>query len=128
MATTDLTVNDFQQTIARDGVVVIDWWAAWCAPCQAFAPIYEQVASRYPDVVFAKVDTEAEPELAEAFEIQAIPTLMLFRDGILLFRRPGLLPAEALEELIRQAQALDMDEIRRQILEELDLQDEPSRT
>lgn len=114
MATIDLTESTFEGTIA-DGVVLVDWWASWCGPCRAFAPTYEAVSEQHPDVTFAKIDTEAEQGLAAAADIQSIPTLMLFRDGILLFRQSGALPAAALDDLVGQAQALDMDEVRAQV-------------
>jgi thioredoxin 1 len=115
--TTELTVENFESTVEKDGIVLVDWWAAWCGPCRAFAPIYESVSTRHTDIVFGKVDTEAQPELAAAFGIQAIPTLMIFRDGIPLFAQPGVVPAQALEDLIRQARELDMEEVRRKVAE-----------
>ena len=102
--------------LIKQGIVLLDWWAAWCGPCRAFAPIFEAAATRHPDVTFGKVDTEAEPGLASAFGIRAIPTLMAFRDGVLIFERPGLLPAAALDQLIAQIRALDMDDVRRELV------------
>jgi len=118
-STVDVTTEEFDTIVEANGrIVLLDWWAAWCGPCRAFAPIYEAAAARHPDIVFGKVDTEAEPELASAFEIQSIPTLMVFRDGVLLFAQPGMLPAQALESLVAQVRALDMDDVRRKIAED----------
>lgn len=112
MATTTLTTENFEQTVTRDGLVLVDWWAAWCGPCRMFGPIFETVSENHPDAVFGKVDTEAEQELAGMANITSIPTLMIFRDGVLLYSQPGALPGEALEDLIAQASALDMAEIK----------------
>jgi len=116
MSTIALETNTFSDTV-RQGIVLVDFWAEWCGPCRAFAPVYEAASGRYPDAVFGKVDTEAQPELAAAFEISAIPTLMVFRDGILVFSRPGALPGDALDRLIQEVKKLDMDDVRRQIAE-----------
>jgi thioredoxin 1 len=112
MSSTALTASIFQDTVSRDGIVLVDFWAGWCGPCRAFAPVFEAAAQRHPDIVFGKVDTEAEQELAAAAGIRSIPTLMAFRDGVLVFAQPGALPAEALEELITVVRGLDMDQVR----------------
>ena len=112
MSTTELTRENLDQTLSENGIVLIDWWAAWCGPCRAFAPVYEQVSEKHDDVVFGKVDTEAQQELAAGAQITSIPTVMGFRDGVLLFAQPGVLPAAGLESLIGQLKALDMDEVR----------------
>jgi thioredoxin len=115
MATVTLSKQTFEETISKSGILLIDWWASWCGPCRAFAPIYERIAEKYPEAVFAKIDVDAEPDLAAAFEIRSIPTLMLLRDSVLLFNRPGMLPERALEELVTKASELDMDAIRKEI-------------
>lgn len=116
MATVNLTADTFEQTV-ESGIVLVDWWAAWCGPCRMFAPVFEKASEAHPDITFAKVDTEAEPALSGSAGITSIPTLMIFRDGILIFSQPGALPAPALADLISQARALDMDEVRRQVAE-----------
>lgn len=118
MATVELTQDNFTQTLDDHDLVLVDFWASWCGPCHQFAPIYESVSERYPDVVFGKVDTEAERELAGAFSIMSIPTLMVVRDRVVLFSQPGVLPEEALDDLIAQAQHLDMDDVRSRIAED----------
>jgi thioredoxin 1 len=118
MTTRNLTAQDFNETIEANGIVLVDFWAAWCGPCRAFAPVYDELSEEHPDIVFGKVDTEAVPELAQAFQIMSIPTLMAFRDQVLLYAQPGALPRQALAEIISQVEALDMDEVRRQIAEQ----------
>ena len=115
--TVDLTTATFFLTVKREGIALVDWWASWCGPCRSFAPVYAKVAGRHPDVVFGKVDTEAEGGLASEFQIRAIPTLMVFRDGVLLLSQAGMLPERALEELIERVRALDMDEVQRRMEE-----------
>jgi thioredoxin 1 len=114
MATVEVTEQNFATTI-KEGIVLLDWWAQWCGPCRAFAPIFEAAAERHTDVVFGKVDTDAEPGLSAAFEIRSIPTLMVLREGILLLAKPGLLPAHALDELLQKVRELDMDDVRREL-------------
>lgn len=113
-SSTTVTMKNFDE-LTRQGIVLLDFWASWCGPCRAFAPVFEDAAARHPDIVFGKIDTEAEGELAEAFGIRAIPTLMIWRDGIPVFARPGALPGEALEDLIDQVRKLDMEEVRKKI-------------
>ena len=112
MATVELTAENFNSTVTGDGLVLVDFWAEWCPPCRMFGPVFEKASEKHPDAVFGKVDTEAQPEVAAAFDIASIPTLMIIRDNIMLFNQPGALPANALEELITKAEALDMDEVR----------------
>jgi len=118
MKPAELTAEDFEKTVARDGITLVDFWAPWCGPCRMFAPIFEKVAEAHPEITFAKVNTEEQEELAGSLGISSIPTLMAFRDGVLLFAQPGMVPAPFLENLIEQIQKVDMADVRRKVEEE----------
>lgn len=115
MAIIDLNETTFEETVTANDIVLVDWWASWCGPCRMFAPIFEAAAGKHEDIVFAKVDTEAETELAGMAGIRSIPTLMAFREGVLVFSQAGALPAAALDELVEKVRALDMDEVHREV-------------
>ena len=117
MSTTEITQNNIETILGSNDMVVLDCWASWCGPCRSFAPTYEAASERHPAAVWGKLDTEAQPEVAQAFGIRSIPTVMVFHQGVLLFRQAGALPASALDEIVGKVQALDMDEIRKQIAE-----------
>lgn len=118
MATTELTADNFETIVKDNDIVLIDFWAEWCGPCKQFGPIYEKVSESHDDVVFGKVDTDHEQQLAGSFGIRSIPTLMAFREGIMVFSQPGVLPEASVEDLIRQIRELDMDDVRRQVEEQ----------
>jgi thioredoxin 1 len=118
MASVNVKSAEFEALVAKTGIVLVDFWAEWCGPCRAFGPVYEKLSEKYPEITFAKVDTEAEREIAGAAGITSIPTLMAFRDGILLYREAGALPEGPLQKLIEQVQALNMDEVRAEIAKE----------
>ena len=117
MATKNLTAADFEKTVTENDIVLVDFWAEWCGPCRMFAPTYEKASEQHGDITFAKVDTEDQQALAQSFNIRSIPTLMAFRENVLLYAQPGALPESALEDLIGQIKALDMDEVRKEIAE-----------
>ena len=118
MATVNVTSSEFEALVLKGGITFVDFWAAWCGPCRSFAPVFEKASETYPEITFAKVDTDAESEIAAAANITSVPTLMAFRDGILLFRQPGALPAASFEELIQNIKSADMDSIRAEIAKE----------
>lgn len=120
MAVMELTKENFEEVVTSNGTVIVDYWAPWCGPCRGFAPVFERVAEANPDVVFAKVNTDAEQEIAQHFQIRSIPTLMVFRDQIIVFSQPGALPQNALEQVVEKAKGLDMEEVRKNIAQQPD--------
>jgi len=117
VATVDVTKENFEEIVTKNSIVILDFWAAWCGPCKAFAPAFEAASEKYPDVVFGKINTEEQQELAGHFQIRSIPNVMLFRDQIVLFSQPGTMPPAGIDSVIEQAKALDMDKVRAEIAE-----------
>lgn len=117
MSTVDITTAEFEKTVTENDIVLVDFWAEWCGPCKAFGPVYEKVSGKNPEVTFAKVDTDAEQQLGAMLQIQSIPTLMAFREGIAVFRHSGAIPEQALDDLVEQIKGLDMDEVRKAVEE-----------
>lgn len=115
MSTVELTTENFENTVTGEGITLVDWWAGWCGPCKQFAPVFEAASEQHEDITFGKIDTEAQQQLAAMAQISSIPTLMAFRDGVLVFNQPGALPKEALDEVITAVRDLDMDEVHRQV-------------
>lgn len=128
MSAIEITAETFEPTVTKEGIVLLDFWAEWCGPCKRFAPVFEAAAEKHPDITWGKIDTEQQQELAGALRITSIPTLMVFRDGVLVFRQPGALPAQVLEQLVEQVRKLDMDEVRKEMAaaREADAEDEAS--
>ena len=118
MAVVELTKENFEQVVTGNATVVVDYWAPWCGPCRGFAPVFERVSEKHPDVVFAKVNTDDEQEIAGHFQIRSIPTLMVFRDSIIVFSKPGAMPEGAFEQVVTKAKELDMDDVRRKMAEQ----------